>query len=499
MDTSLTAGLNEKSAVHPIDHDTPDLTTTTKPEHDRNANHNVDHDHAPSQPDASPRLEAVADVAHPDIVPADAAPPEDAAPLTAGPAPPPDGGFQAWLQVAAAFLLYWNSLGLLNGFGAYQTYYGQVLLADESASAISWIGSVQVFLLMAGGFFFGPLFDLGYARAMLIVGTFLLVLGFMMTSLATKYYEVLLAQGFCVGIGTGCLYIPAITLVPSYFSKKRALAMGVASIGSSLGAALYPLIFERLQPRIGFPWTMRAIGFIALLLCSAATTVAKPRLKRPSAASSSIVSGGRGFQRIRQLSHDAQLLDLRYLVQCVAIFFSNLGFFQPLYYLQSYAESHGTPESLAQYLLVILNLTAIPGRLAPSMIADRYGVVATFFVICVITAAVDYYWISVNNQAGNIAFSVLYGFFSSSVVTLAPVVLSNITPDLTTLGTRLGCVAVLKGIASLIGPPIAGAILDNSGSYLGVQLFTAVAMTLTASFSFVMYLTVRRMKQSSWV
>ncbi|CAK7232303.1 hypothetical protein SCUCBS95973_008214 [Sporothrix curviconia] len=452
----------------------------------------------PHQPDASPKLEAV-DVAHPDVIPVDDMPPEDAAPLTTGPAPPPDGGFQAWLQVAAAFMLYWNSLGLLNGFGAYQTYYGQVLLSNESSSAISWIGSVQIFLLMAGGFFFGPLFDLGYARAMLIVGTFLLAFGFMMTSLATRYYEVLLAQGFCVGIGTGCLYIPAITLVPSYFSSKRALAMGVASIGSSLGAALYPLIFEKLQPRIGFPWTMRTIGFIALLLCSTATAVAKPRLKRASASSSSIVSGGRSFQRLRQLSRDAQLLDVRYLVQCVAIFFSNLGFFQPLYYLQSYAEGHGTPASLAQYLLVILNMTAIPGRLGPSMIADRYGVVATFCIICIITAAIDYYWISVQNQAGNLAFAVLYGFFSSSVVTLAPVVLSNITPDLTTLGTRLGCVAVLKGIASLIGPPIAGAILDNSGSYLGVQLFTAVAMTLTALFSFVMYLTVRRMKQSSWV
>ncbi|KAL1889565.1 hypothetical protein Sste5346_008814 [Sporothrix stenoceras] len=419
------------------------------------------------------------------------------APLAPGPPqdPPPDGGFQAWLQVAAAFLLYWNSLGLLNGFGAFQTYYEQDLLSDQNASAISWVGSVQVFLLMAGGFFFGPLFDLGYARSMLIVGTFLLALGFMMASLATQYYQILLAQGFCVGIGTGCLYIPAITLVPSYFSKKRALAMGVASIGSSLGASLYPLMFERLQPRIGYPWTVRTIGFMALLLCSAATAVAKPRLRRAAVGTSGTSASRWTRAGLRQLSHDAQLLDPRYVIQCVAIFFSNLGFFQPLYYLQSYAMTHGTPASLAQYLLVILNLTAIPGRLIPSVIADKYGVVATFLVICIITAAVDFYWISVQNQAGNLAFSVLYGFFSSSVVTLAPVVLSSITQDLSTLGTRLGCVAVLKGISSLIGPPIAGAILDASGSYLGVQLFTGVAMSLTAVFTLVMYMTVRKMQK----
>ncbi|KJR81603.1 MFS monocarboxylate transporter [Sporothrix schenckii 1099-18] len=432
------------------------------------------------------------------------APLTESAPLTPGLPhdPAPDGGFQAWLQVGAAFLLYWNSLGLLNGFGAFQTYYEQGLLADQNASAISWIGSVQVFLLMAGGFFFGPLFDLGYARSMLVTGTFLLVFGCMMASLATTYYQVLLAQGFCMGIGAGCLYIPAITLVPSYFARHRALAMGVASIGSSMGASLYPLMFARLQPRIGYAWTMRAIGGVALVLCSAATAVAQPRLRRAPVVV--VAVGGTSAARwslagLHHLAHDAALLDRRYLIQCVAIFFSNLAFFQPLYYLVSYAEAHGTPPSLAQYLLVILNMAAIPGRLLPSVVADRYGVIATFLAICAVTAAVDFYWISVQNQAGNLAFAVLYGFFSSSVVTLAPVVLSSITHDLSTLGTRLGCVAVLKGISSLIGPPIAGAILDASGSYLGAQLFTGTAMSLTAVFTLLMYLTVRKMRNTSAV
>lgn len=101
---------------------------------------------------------------------------------------------------------------------------------------------------MAGGVIFGPLYDLGYARSMLLTGTFLVVFGFMMTSISTQYYHFLLAQGFCVGIGSSCLYIVAITLVPAYFTARRALAMGVATVGSSLGATIYPLIFESLQP-----------------------------------------------------------------------------------------------------------------------------------------------------------------------------------------------------------------------------------------------------------
>jgi hypothetical protein len=33
------------------------------------------------------------------------------------PGPPPDGGFQAWLQVAGSFFLFFNSWGTVNSFG----------------------------------------------------------------------------------------------------------------------------------------------------------------------------------------------------------------------------------------------------------------------------------------------------------------------------------------------------------------------------------------------
>lgn len=41
----------------------------------------------------------------------------------------------------------------------YQDYYSQHMLSEESQSSISWIGSVQVFFLYAGGVAGGPLFD----------------------------------------------------------------------------------------------------------------------------------------------------------------------------------------------------------------------------------------------------------------------------------------------------------------------------------------------------
>ena len=80
--------------------------------------------------------------------------------------------------------------GVFNTYGAFQTFYEQELLSSSSASAISWIGSIQGFLLLLIGSLTGPVFDMGYVRSLMIVGSFLMVFSLMMTSLAKKYYEV---------------------------------------------------------------------------------------------------------------------------------------------------------------------------------------------------------------------------------------------------------------------------------------------------------------------
>jgi MFS family permease len=104
----------------------------------------------------------------------------------------------------------------MNTFGVFQTYY-ETLLPNSSPSAISWIGSLQDFLLRFVGVITGPLYDIGYFRTSIATGTFLVVFGTMMTSLGTQYWHFLLAQGFCVGLGAGCVFMPSVGVIPQYF------------------------------------------------------------------------------------------------------------------------------------------------------------------------------------------------------------------------------------------------------------------------------------------
>ena len=148
---------------------------------------------------------------------------------------PPDGGTHAWLAVSAAFLLFIMTWGPSTAFGSFQDYYQTTLLSDSSASKISWIGAVNAFFLISTGVIAGPLFDRGFLRHLMTVGCILSVFSTMMLSLSNQYYQILLSQGFLSGIGSGLIYVPALSLVNTNFTTKRAIAMGVVTSGASVG------------------------------------------------------------------------------------------------------------------------------------------------------------------------------------------------------------------------------------------------------------------------
>ena len=105
----------------------------------------------------------------------------------------------------------------------------------KSASSISWIGTVQGCLLEIIGILVGPAYDLGYFHSLIYTGSLLVVLGTMMLSLCTTYWQLFLAQGVCIGIGSGIVLIPSISVITARFDKHRAIAIGIASSGSSVG------------------------------------------------------------------------------------------------------------------------------------------------------------------------------------------------------------------------------------------------------------------------
>ncbi|KAJ6141377.1 hypothetical protein N7470_009767 [Penicillium chermesinum] len=384
----------------------------------------------------------------------------------AAPPSPPNGGVVAWLQVVGAFFLFFNSWGVVNTFGVFQSYYEDTLLPEYSASSISWIGTVQGFLLFIVGVVVGPAFDKGYLKTLIALGTFLVVFGLMMTSLSTKYYQVFLAHGVAVGIGCACLFLPSVATVATYFSTKRAVATGIVASGGSIGSVIFPIVFHRLIGPLGFGWTTRIIGFIAL--------GGAPLLARCDEDASAACKAGPQDRR-----------PLR--IQGVALPHPECGLVLRFH-----------RENISFYIIAILNAASVFGRITPGLLADRVGSINTIIPISLIASVLAFAWIGIRNEAGTIVFAIIYGYASGAIVSLPPTIVAKISPNLSIVGTRMGMCFTFAGLGLLIGNPIAGTLLDlPKRIFWKAQLFSAVTV-VAGSALFILLRIIMGKKIGGW-
>ncbi|KAJ5110218.1 hypothetical protein N7532_002863 [Penicillium argentinense] len=394
-----------------------------------------------------------------------------------------EDGIRGLFQVIGVFCIIFNIWGANFAFGSFQSFYTLTYLPSSSASAISWIGTVQAWLLIVGGLFSGPLLDLGYYPTALLVGSILSVLGFMMLSLSREYYSIFLSQGICMGAGFGLLYIPSIALVSRSFARKRALALGIATSGAPAGGIIYTIMFNQLISNLGFGWTVRVMGFLMLALFIIAAGL--------------LLWHGDNTKRIqgnrpRRLIDFRAIKDLPFWSFTAANFFLYLGYITPYYYIPTYAQTKlGTSRSLASYILIIAQGASIIGRVGTTVFAHYYGSMISWVVCGMISGILCLCWISADSLARFIAFAAFYGKetpsgISGALIPLPPSVFPHVCPDPQTIGTWLGMAQSFSSFASLIGPPIAGALasIGSEGSsdlnFLSIQLFSGIVMAFGA-------------------
>jgi predicted MFS family arabinose efflux permease len=231
---------------------------------------------------------------------------------------------------------------------------------------------------------------------------------------------------------------------------------------------IYPTLFHSLQPRIGFDWATRIIGLIALLTLGFTNIVIRQRVLPDSR---------------RKLFDVSALREAPFLFCTAGLFFGLLGLYIPFFYITSYAHfKTGADETLAFYLVPILNAGSIFGRLIPNAMADHFGALNMAIPSALACAVLAFTWIALHNIGSLVVFAILYGFFSGTFVSLPPSAILSLSSDLNKVGTRLGMSFSIAGFGILIGSPVGGALLDlNRGYFVRTQVFCAIAMAVSCT------------------
>ena len=104
----------------------------------------------------------------------------------------------------------------------------------------------------------------------------------------------------------------------------------------------------------------------------------------------------------------------------------------------SYATDHGVNPSTAFYILAVLNLASVVGRILPSHLADSFGryalLVPSAFLAGLSTLVL---WSTARSLAQLLAFAALYGLFSGAFNALIVPCIAQIS-DMREIGMRIG-------------------------------------------------------------
>ncbi|ETW75337.1 MFS monocarboxylate transporter [Heterobasidion irregulare TC 32-1] len=404
-----------------------------------------------------------------------------------------DGGLRGWCAVAGAWFIQFCMVGTVTSFGVTQTYYAQHFLTRYTLSDLSWIGTAPLFLEYFFGLSVGQLLDAGHFHWTVFVGTLVFLFSLFMLSLAREgqYYQVFLAQGIGMGAGLGICFLPTSGIVPNHFTRRRALAMGITTTGTSVGGFFFSVLFSHfLNGSIGFKWGIRICAFICLGCLIAANLLMRthPEGWIAPAQQPSESSSPRKTPPIRAL-----FKNVSYVLTITYGFVVCLGLWFPNFMVQLFAESHGISPGLSSWLLAIINISSIFGRILPNWLADRWGVFEVYMPCTALAGVLAILMLVCTHPASIVVFCILYGFFSGSVVSLYFPAVLCLDPNVGESGVRLGLACMPVGLALLIGTPIASTIVGTHNRWWAGCVFAGVTEIGSAGLLIIAYLNKRKL------
>jgi nitrate/nitrite transporter NarK len=129
------------------------------------------------------------------------------------------------------------------------------------------------------------------------------------------------------GIGSSLLFTPSIAAIGHFFSAKRGFATGIATTGGSAGGIVYPMMLQKLFVELGWGWSIRILGFMALALTAVSNLLIRSRL--PPLENASAHPNMRIFKNVA------------FAWTTAGVFLLEFALFIPLTFISLYALSQG--------------------------------------------------------------------------------------------------------------------------------------------------------------
>jgi MFS family permease len=267
-----------------------------------------------------------------------------------------------------------------------------------SRALTSSIQSVQFTTTGVFMFLAGYLVDRYSARVVIGFGAVLISGGLILSSLTGEIWHIYLFLGFVVGMGMSAMYLPAVTVVTRWFTKKRGLVLGIAVSGFGIGGFLGSPFLNWLVQSFGWRMALLVLGvclgcvlFIAVLILRGHPE--EKNLKSYGADEASEEGDYSESSQIRN-NHNPPLgrcnnsdwtvwqamRTQAFLILSFMYFLATIPVLGVIGHLFSYATEQGVSGPLVSWAYSVIGITSLFGKIAVGAFSDRIGRKAAFLL-----------------------------------------------------------------------------------------------------------------------
>ena len=381
--------------------------------------------------------------------------------------------FYGYIIAIAAFFITAVAWGTMYNFGLFF----QPLLTEFGWTRAGTSGAYSLSFFLYGLFSIigGRLTDRFGPRIIVMISGLLVGLGYLLMSQVHTIWQLYILYGALIGIGMSGTYVPLISAVSRWFTKRRGLMSGIVVSGVGFGGVIMPPIASQLI--LNYGWRNAYIIFGALVL---AVIIIAAQCLRPdprqvgllpygeiAAKSGNSGSEAQGFS-IQEAIHTKQ-----FWVLFVAYLFYGTLVNGVIVHIVPHAVDIGVSAVSAVSILSVIGGLTIAGGLLLGGTSDRIGKKQANIIAFVLMAVALFVLIAARELWMFYLFAVLFGFGWGGVSALMSPAVAELF-GLKAHGAILGMVLFISTVGGGIGPLVAGRIFDITGSYQLVFLICAV-------------------------
>jgi OFA family oxalate/formate antiporter-like MFS transporter len=390
--------------------------------------------------------------------------------------------YYGWYIVAAGLIIISLDGILLYSFGIFVPYLEKSY--NASHLEISSLITIRNIFFAFSMIIAGRLIDKYNPKYVIFIGGLTAVLGMLFTASAENMWQLTLTYAVLPGIGNGFFYIPSLAIISRWFNEKRALAIGIATLGIPISGMIINPLDAWLISTVGLENSLIILSMIILFLLFFAFV-----MRNAPDSDSGIITNNNSSPP--EAEHDNNSMGVMDAIRTKSfwtlyiIFFLGMNtFLIILINLFDYGIEAGIDPLTASGAPAALAFGSIFGRLFFSGVLTKYfnnkQVLFTSYFFEALSIIIIIYFQTV---WAFYLFGFLFGFFYSGHMPIFPTILSNYFGT-KNIGSIMGVSATGFSLASITGPLLAGYLYDTTGTHSMDIIVAAVICFITALSTF---------------